>query len=60
MIALRAAKAAGKGFGVAALRPLVLEIFTISRFNLVVSLFGAVREAFAALAPDSLDSFTAS
>jgi len=51
MIAFRAAKDAGKGFGVAALTPLVLEIFTISRFNLVFPLFGDVREALAALAP---------
>ena len=49
MIAFRASKAAGKGFGVAALRPMVLEIFTISRFNLVFPLHGAVGEALAAV-----------
>jgi anti-anti-sigma factor len=49
MIAFRAAKAGGKGFGVAALTPLVLEIFTISRFNLVFPLYGAVGEALAAV-----------
>ena len=51
MVAFRAAKAAGKGFGVAALTPLVMEIFTISRFNLVFPLYGAVGEALEALAP---------
>ena len=60
MIALRSAKAGGKGFGVASLGPLVLEIFTISRFNLVFSLFPSVREALAALAPDGLEPFDAS
>jgi anti-anti-sigma factor len=49
MIAFRAAKAAGKGFGVAALTPLVLEIFTISRFNLVFPLYGGVGEALEAV-----------
>jgi anti-anti-sigma factor len=60
MIALRAAKGVGKGFGVAALGPLVMEIFTISRFNLVFSLYPAVRDALADLAPASLQAFDAS
>jgi anti-sigma B factor antagonist/stage II sporulation protein AA (anti-sigma F factor antagonist) len=60
MIAFRAAKADGKGFAVASLRPLVLEIFTISRFNLVFPLYGGVREALQALAPDGLGPFEAS
>jgi anti-anti-sigma factor len=60
MIAFRAAKAAGKGFGVAALTPLVLEIFTISRFNLVFPLYGGVREALQALTPDGPGSLGAS
>lgn len=45
MIAFRAAKAAGRAFAVAALSPLVLEIFTISRFNLVFPIHGGVAEA---------------
>jgi anti-anti-sigma factor len=49
MIALRAAKDAGKEFAVAALTPLVLEIFTISRFNLVFPLYGGVAEALEAV-----------
>ena len=54
MIAFRAAKDAGKAFGVAALTPLVLEIFTISRFNMVFPLYGAVHEALYAVgAPSS-------
>ncbi len=60
MIALRSAKAEGKAFGVAALSPLVLEIFTISRFNLVFALYAGVRDAVAALSPDSLGQFDAS
>lgn len=59
MIALRAAKEQSKGFGVAALGPLVMEIFTISRFNLVFSLYPTARDAFAALAPASLEAFDA-
>ena len=60
MITLRTAKAAGKRLGVAALTPLVLEIFTISRFNLVFSLFPGVRDALQALSPDGLGQFDAS
>lgn len=60
MIALRAAKSESKGFGVAALAPLVMEIFTISRFNLVFSLYPAVRDALAELSPASLPAFEAS
>ena len=50
-IALRAAKDAGKTFAVAALTPLVLEIFTISRFNRLFPVYGAVQEALEAMAP---------
>jgi anti-anti-sigma factor len=59
VIALRAAKAAGKGFGVAGLTPLVLEIFTIARFDLVLPLYGDVREALDALSPGGRASFDA-
>ena len=57
MIALRSAKAGAKAFAVAGLTPLVLEIFTISRFNLVFSLYPGVRDALAAIAPDSLGPY---
>ena len=60
MIAFRAAKAAGKGFAVSALTPLVLEIFTISRFNLVFPLYGSVREALQALVPGGVNPSGAS
>jgi anti-anti-sigma factor len=49
MIAFRSAKDAGKGFAIAALTPLVMEIFTISRFNLVFPLYGGVPEALEAM-----------
>ena len=58
-IANRAAKAAGKVVVVAALTPLVAEIFTISRFNLVFSTFATVREALEGASPDGLGQFDA-
>jgi anti-sigma B factor antagonist/stage II sporulation protein AA (anti-sigma F factor antagonist) len=59
MIVFKAGKAEGKGFGIAALQPLLLEIFTISRFNLVFPLFDTVRHAVEKLAPDSVNSLGA-
>jgi anti-sigma B factor antagonist/stage II sporulation protein AA (anti-sigma F factor antagonist) len=59
MIVFKAAKAEGKAFSVAALKPLVLEIFTISRFNLVFPLFDTVRDAIKTQAPDTLTAFDA-
>jgi len=59
MIVFKAAKAEGKAFSVAALKPLVLEIFTISRFNLVFPLFDTVRDAIKAQAPNALPQFDA-
>jgi anti-sigma B factor antagonist len=55
MIVFKAGKADGKAFGIAALQPLVLEIFTISRFNLVFPLFDTVRQAVEKLAPGAGD-----
>ena len=54
MIANRTAKGAGKQMGLAGPCELVQEIFTISRFNLVFSIFPSVREAFQALSPEAL------
>ena len=51
MIAYKAGKAQGKTLAIAALQPLLLEIFTISRFNLVFPLFDTVRAAVEKLAP---------
>jgi len=52
MIAFKAGKAEGKAFGIAELKPLLLEIFTISRFNLVFPLFDTVPQAVEKLAPN--------
>jgi anti-sigma B factor antagonist/stage II sporulation protein AA (anti-sigma F factor antagonist) len=60
MIVFKAGKADGKAFGIAALQPLLLEIFTISRFNLVFPLFDSVRQAVEKLAPDAAGSLPAS
>jgi anti-anti-sigma factor len=54
MIVFKAAKTENKGFGIAGLQPLLLEIFTISRFNQVFAMFDTVRDGVAKLAPDSL------
>lgn len=59
MIALKAARAEDKTFAIAALQPLTREIFAISRFDIVFSLFESVREAVAALAPDAVAEFDA-
>jgi len=45
MIVHKAAKAANKTFAVAALRPLVAEVFTITKFNQVFSVFDTVAAA---------------
>ena len=54
MIVSKAGKAEGKVLGIACLQPLVMEIFTISRFNMVFPIFDDVRAAVEKLAPDSL------
>ena len=59
MIALKAAKSQDTALAVAALRPLTREIFGISRFDLVFSLFGSVREAIESLAPQAVAQFDA-
>ena len=51
MIVFKAGKAEGKAFAVAALQPLLKEIFTISRFNLVFPIFDTVEDALKKLAP---------
>jgi anti-anti-sigma factor len=60
MIVSKAGKTQGKSLAIAGLQPLVLEIFTISRFNLVFPLFDTVRAAVEKLAPDALPQFDAS
>jgi anti-anti-sigma factor len=60
MIVSKASKAQGKTLAIAALQPLVLEIFTISRFNLVFPLFDTVPAAVEKFAPDALSKLDAS
>jgi anti-anti-sigma factor len=48
MLAAKQAKAQGGAFALAALQPIVREIFEISRFTLVMKVFGTVDEALAA------------
>jgi len=57
MIVFKQGKAEGKAFAITGLAPLVKEIFTISRFNLVFSLFDDVRDALAEKAPSALPAF---
>ncbi len=51
MLTAREAKAAGTGLALAALTPLVQEIFQISRFDLVVAVHPTLASALAALSP---------
>jgi len=55
MIASKTAKSKSIGLGVAAMQPVVREIFQISRFDLVVVCFDTVREALGQLDPAALD-----
>jgi anti-anti-sigma factor len=59
MIVFKAGKAASKQFAIAALQPLLMEIFTISRFHLVFPLFDTVRAAIEKQVPDALPEFDA-
>lgn len=45
MMASRQAKAQQGGFAIAALTPLVQEVFTISRFNLIVPCYASIEAA---------------
>jgi anti-sigma B factor antagonist/stage II sporulation protein AA (anti-sigma F factor antagonist) len=54
MIASKTAKPRGVALGVAALQPVVKEIFEISRFDLVVPCFDTLRDAVAKLHPSAL------
>lgn len=57
MIAAREAKARAGRIVVAAMQPVVAEIFQISRFNLVIEVFPTLREALAAISPQSVEAF---
>jgi anti-anti-sigma factor len=59
MIEFKASKTQNKQFAIAALQPLLMEIFTISRFHLVFPLFDTVRAAIEKQVPDALAEFDA-
>ena len=57
MLASRQAKAQSGRIFVAALQPMVREIFEISHFNLVFQVFPTVREALGAVSPEASAAF---
>ena len=57
MLASRQAKAQNGRIYVAALQPMVAEIFEISHFNLVFRVFPTVREALEAVSPEAAGAF---
>ena len=59
MLAEKQAKAQGGTVVVAAMQPVVKEIFEISRFTLVFETFGTVRDAIAGLSPAALKAYQA-
>jgi anti-anti-sigma factor len=57
MLASREAKSRQARIYVAALQPMVAEIFKISHFNLVFQVFGTVAEALAAISPQAAAAY---
>ena len=57
MLASRKAKSQHGRIFVAALQPMVKEIFEISHFNLVFQVFPSVREALGAVSPEAQAAF---
>jgi len=57
MLASRQAKSQRAKIAVAALQPMVAEIFQISHFNLVFQVFPTVREALGAVSADAAAAF---
>ena len=57
MLAGKEIREQGGSIVVAALQPVVREIFEISRFNLVFQCFGSVREALAKVSPTALAAY---
>jgi anti-anti-sigma factor len=57
MLASRQAKANHSRIAVAALQPMVSEIFEISHFNLVFQVFPTVREALGAVSAEAAAAF---
>ena len=59
MMAAKQARAGQTRIAVAALQPVVGEIFAISRFNHVLDVFPSVREALARVSPAALAAYDA-
>ena len=59
MLAAKQTKSQGGAIAVAALQPVVKEIFDISRFTLVIPCFAGVRDALAQLSPSALAAYGA-
>ena len=59
MLAEKQAKSQGGTIVVAAMQPVVNEIFEISRFTLVFKTFPTVRDALAKVSPAALKAFDA-
>ena len=59
VLAARQVKSRGGRLVVAALQPLVREVFEITRLGQVVETFASVRDALAALDPEALPAFEA-
>jgi len=59
MIAAKQMRGRGAHIAVAALQPVVAEIFAISRFDSVLEVFPSVRDAIAKLSPAALAAFDA-
>jgi anti-anti-sigma factor len=59
MVAAKQMRARGARIAVAALAPVVAEIFAISRFDSVLEVYPSVREAIAKLSPAALAAFDA-
>jgi anti-sigma B factor antagonist len=59
MLAAKQSREQGGTIVIAALQPVVREIFEISRFNLVFECFDSVREALAKISPSGLAAYDA-
>jgi len=57
MLAEKQTNAQGGTIVVAAMQPVVAEIFHISRFNLVLEVFPTLREALASVSPQAVQAF---
>ena len=57
MIAAREAKGRAGRILVAAMQPVVAEIFQISRFNLVLEVFPTLRDALGSVSPQAVQAF---